>query len=48
MNYVGVEELTEIAERTLPAVRAEALKGVHAVDAGAAVPAGAADAVINI
>lgn len=33
---------------TLPAVRTEALKGVHPVNAGPSVSAGVADAVINI
>lgn len=41
-------ELTEVTESTLPAVGTDALKGVHAIDAGASTPTGAADAVVNI
>lgn len=42
------EELTEVAEAPLPAAGAHALEGVHAVDAGAPVPAGVTDAVVDI
>jgi len=48
VNHARAEELTEVAELTLPAIRTEALKGVHPVNAGPSVSAGVADAVINI
>lgn len=48
MNDVVGEELTEVAESTLPAVRTEALKGVHAIDASPSIPTGVVDAVVNI
>lgn len=37
-----------MAEAALPAFGTDALKGVHAVDAGPSVPTGATDAVVNI
>lgn len=48
MNYIGGEGLTEVTESTLPAIRTEALKGVHSVNAGPSVSTGVADAVVNI
>lgn len=42
------EELTEVAQSTLPAVWTDALKGVQSVDAGPSVSTGVADAVINV
>lgn len=48
LNHVGAEGLTEVAESTLPAVRTEALEGVHSIDAGPSVSTGVADAVVDI
>lgn len=44
----GDERLTDVAESTLPAVRTDALKGVHAIDACPSIPTHAADTVVNI
>ncbi len=48
LKYVRGEELTEVAESTLPAVRTEALKGVHAIDAGASIFTGVVNAVVDV
>lgn len=47
-GHIGGGELTVVAESTLPAVRTDALKGVHPIDAGPSICTGAADAVVNI
>ena len=48
MDFVGADRLTEVAESTLPAVRTEALEGVHTIDAGPSVSTRVVDAVVYI
>lgn len=44
----GRDELTVAAQSTLPAVRTEALEGVHAIDTGPPVSTGVTDTVVYI
>lgn len=48
MGATGAGPLTEVAEPPLPALGADALEGDQPVDAGPSVPAGGADAVVDV